>query len=261
MMSQRHSNSHWEQVSAMFESFSDEELTEYFLEKLKVTSKDCRERVLMAITVLQAKVVETFRSQAKHFPAPMAHPHHMAQMSRPSEPMGDRKLRFILVTREAFTLVATGGVVAHQFRISSVEHPENMHTVSIAGPQPACDCPEFIQKPGFCCQHILFVYVQVLKHPHAQQIYNQISPNSRLNEPLDPALPQCILCAGSVRPNQASQACQGCHCHLSCLDSWKRAVVRVYGPCHCPCRIDLSRTRTLHAEGGTLIATPVNISQ
>ena len=259
-MQGRHSTAHWEAVSALFDSFTDDELTYYFMERLRLGSKDARERVLMAVTVLQAKVVETFRNQAKQFPAPTAYHPHSSQMNRIPDPQFGRRLRFILVTREAFTLVATGGVVAHQFRISSVDHPESMHTVSIAGPQPACDCPEFIQKPGFCCQHILFVYVQVLKHPHAQQIYNQMSPSSRLHEPLDPNLPQCLLCATSLRPDLTSPSCTTCLTHLACLDAWRKAVSRVYGQCVCPCRIDLTHTRTLHAEGGTLIATPVKIS-
>jgi len=210
----------------------------------------------MAATVLQAKVVETFRSQAKQFPAPMTH-----HVQRPVEMMHDRKLHFLLITREAFTLVATGGVVAHQFRISSIEQPDLMHTVSIAGPQPACDCPEFIQKPGFCCQHILFVYVQVLKHPHAQQIYSQISPHGRLQEAFtDPNLPQCILCTSALRPDQAYQGCGTCRAHQMCIETWRKCVTKVYGHTSCPCKINLELTRTLHAEGGTLIATPVKIS-
>jgi hypothetical protein len=257
MTQAKHSTTHWDGMSVLFDTFTDDELVEYFLAKLRAGSRQYRERSLMAITVLQAKVVETFRNQAKQFPPPNSHQSHHS--NRPIDPQQSRRLRFILVTREAFTLVSTGGVVAHQFRISSADHPEQLHTVSIAGPQPACDCPEFIQKPGFCCQHILFVYVQVLKHPHAQQIYTQMSPSNKLHDKPDPAFPQCILCAGAVRPEHRSHQCETCSTHIICLEAWKRAIIRVYGNHSCPCKIDVTQTRNLHAEGGTLIATPVKI--
>ena len=54
----KHSTAHWEEVASLFDSFSDDELADYFIERLRDCSKDTRERVLMAVTVLQAKVVD-----------------------------------------------------------------------------------------------------------------------------------------------------------------------------------------------------------
>ncbi|KAF4740422.1 hypothetical protein FOZ62_015817, partial [Perkinsus olseni] len=43
-------------------------------------------------------------------------------------------------------------------------------TVNVApNSTPSCDCPAFVAAPDFCCEHLLFVYVQVLKLPAARQ--------------------------------------------------------------------------------------------
>ena len=222
---------HWEAIQKVFEGFNDEELAIYLMAALETRSRDLRERVLMAITLLQAKVVETFRRQARQVAsnAP-ANPYLQYMHPLPTNPI--IPMKFLLISRESFTLQSSGQIVAHQFRVGTF-HPhanpaETLHSVSIAGPQPACDCAEFIQKPGFCCQHILFVYVQVLKHPHAQQIYSQMGPTVRLPPPVtDPSMPVCCLCFQALPFVNENPSCSTCTCHSSCLETWRRLVARV----------------------------------
>jgi hypothetical protein len=93
-------------------------------------------------------------------------------------------------------LQSSGQTVAHQFHIATLEHPENQNAVSIAGPQPACGCPDFRARPGFCCQHILFVYIHVLKHPNAAAIYAQMGGGSAACRLVPPIPKSGEVCCG-----------------------------------------------------------------
>ena len=256
---------HWDKVSEVFAGFSDAELADYINEQLSFRSAEFKERVLVSLTLQHAKVTETFRKAARENPLiAQGAPGYLAPHMFSTHAI--LPLRFVLVSREAFTLSGTSQVVAHQFRVAtSHPHaipPDSMHSVSIAGPQPACDCPEFLQKPGLCCQHILFVYVHVLRHPQAQQIFQQMGPATRLPPPItDPTLPLCALCFQPLSSNEYPP-CSTCRTHALCLDVWRRAVLKVYGGgLSCPCRVEPANYgRTLQADGKTLTATPVKIS-
>jgi hypothetical protein len=233
---------HWKRVDRLFDRFSDEDIANILKKELPERSRAFQERLLMATTLLQSESGNTYKKQTRTvYPTTAS--------------------RFLLVSRDQFALQSTGHVVAHQFRISTTDSPEHFQIVSIAGPQPSCGCTEFLQRPGFCCQHILFVYLHALKHPCGATIYNQMgNSNYRMVPPLPKESERlCIICFFSLE--QASTECNACNMHATCLDFWKRGIAKHYGkPFSCPCNIDLSSRRIINAEAGVLVSSPSRIS-
>jgi hypothetical protein len=194
-----------------------------------------------------------------------------------------------LISRDQYILQSTGQTVAHQFHIATLEHPDIQNAVSIAGPQPACGCPEFRARPGFCCQHILFVYIHVLKHPNASTIYQQMGGGSSACR-LVPPIPKpgeicCSICFNAMGPSvpaglmdmstfssligESSSAGPAAAStlppiHPTCLDAWRKGIVKHLVSSatpvpRTPADLDVSQRKFVQADAGTLISVPVKI--
>ncbi|KAF4663834.1 hypothetical protein FOL47_005543 [Perkinsus chesapeaki] len=253
------STEHWRVVNTIFSKFTDAQISAVLLPLLRSRPEALRQRVLVAaLSLAHSELGESINSSTSspgspsaarspsspstssscgggvNLPRNLLHPLSGRELRGANEPCAESSASsstLRLLGRDSVGFAAPGEeerpAIAHQFRI--VNDSSEQFTVNISSSStPSCDCPAFVSAPDFCCEHILFVYVQVLRLPTARQAVAEALRRPKLFERIesDQAASrshQCPVCFKPGIRGPSLLACSGCDqriYHKTCHNIW-----------------------------------------
>ncbi|KAF4665622.1 hypothetical protein FOZ61_010735 [Perkinsus olseni] len=244
------STEHWRVVETIFSKFTDAQISAVLLPLLKSRPEALRQRVLVAaLSLAHSELGESINSTASTpgspvgspsspstsssaggggggiaLPRSLLHPltgrefHGSAEASDESSVKSYAHSTIRLLGRDSVGFASVDQeeqpAIAHQFRI--VNDSGEQFTVNVApNSTPSCDCPAFVAAPDFCCEHLLFVYVQVLKLPAARQAVAEALKKPSIFEDIEreqniSGLHQCQICFKLEGRGPFVMTCGGC---------------------------------------------------